>query len=199
MEVVSDSSTRQEIEFHPEGRRFVDIDHLFQQILSSKDHGSCGCNITNMFIFQEKRRGLSSTIQLKCRMCNIILDINTDKQVDSQINDAATLGIITSGIGYSTAEEFLSVLDVPFMDSKKFLTCQNYIADTIHKTLWNQIAENGIKEAELAKLNGDVDSEGIPNITVIVDGAWSKRSYNINYNALSGVVSILLKSKLSKG
>lgn len=39
---------------------------------------------------------------------------------------------------------------------------------------------------------GDVDEEdGIPFIKVVVDGSWSKRSYNKNYSALSGVSSIV--------
>ena len=50
--------------------------------------------------------------------------------------------------------------------------------------------EAGKEEAELAKQCGDVRN-GIPVITVIVDGAWSKRSYKTNYNALSGVASII--------
>lgn len=47
----------------------------------------------------------------------------------------------------------------------------------------------GKEERDLAIQNGHVDDDGIPYITVVVDGAWSKRSYGHNYNALSGVVS----------
>lgn len=49
----------------------------------------------------------------------------------------------------------------------------------------------GNKEAEIAKKEGHVNENGVPLITVIADGAWSKRSYKSGYNALSGVVSIL--------
>lgn len=38
--------------------------------------------------------------------------------------------------------------------------------------------------------NGGVNENGVSMITVIADGAWSKRSYRTNYNALSGVVSM---------
>lgn len=37
---------------------------------------------------------------------------------------------------------------------------------------------------------GNVDEDGVPYITVYVDGGWSKRSYGHSYNALSGTVSI---------
>lgn len=45
------------------------------------------------------------------------------------------------------------------------------------------------EEARLAIEHGDVNKNGVPMITVVADGAWSKRSYRSNYNALSGVVS----------
>jgi len=48
------------------------------------------------------------------------------------------------------------------------------------------------EEAKIAYENGDISKDGIPMISVVVDGAWSKRSYRSNYNALSGVVSKLL-------
>lgn len=49
----------------------------------------------------------------------------------------------------------------------------------------------GEEEAKLAKENGHIDKDGTPCITVIADGAWSKRSYKTNYNALSGVAVII--------
>jgi hypothetical protein len=44
----------------------------------------------------------------------------------------------------------------------------------------------------LARIHGEGDSDGTPKIIVIADETWSKKSYNVNYNALSGVVSILI-------
>lgn len=46
------------------------------------------------------------------------------------------------------------------------------------------------EEKRLAIENSDLDLKGRPKIAVIADGAWSKRSYRTNYNALSGVVSL---------
>ncbi|KAJ8875570.1 hypothetical protein PR048_023466 [Dryococelus australis] len=56
----------------------------------------------------------------------------------------------------------------------------------------------GEEEAALATQAGDLDDDGIPVIAVVTDGAWRRRSYGTNYNALSGVlyfistVSVLL-------
>lgn len=45
--------------------------------------------------------------------------------------------------------------------------------------------EAGKEERQLALEREDVDKDGIPFITVIADGAWSKSSYRTNYNAPS--------------
>lgn len=55
----------------------------------------------------------------------------------------------------------------------------------------DEIKLAGIEEAKLAKQNGKVDDQGRALVTVVADGAWSKRSYKTNYNALSGVASII--------
>lgn len=47
----------------------------------------------------------------------------------------------------------------------------------------------GKVEYRLAVENGDVDSDGTPYITVILDGGWSKRSYGHGFSANSGTVS----------
>lgn len=47
----------------------------------------------------------------------------------------------------------------------------------------------GKEEYKLALENGSVDNDGIPLITVILDGGWSKRSYGHNFSANSGAVS----------
>lgn len=50
----------------------------------------------------------------------------------------------------------------------------------------------GKEEAALAVMENNVNEKGIPSlITVMADGAWSKRSYKSGYNAFSVVVSIL--------
>lgn len=47
----------------------------------------------------------------------------------------------------------------------------------------------GKEERNLALESGNVDKDGIPLITVILDGGWSKRSYGHNFSANSGAVS----------
>ena len=48
----------------------------------------------------------------------------------------------------------------------------------------------GKEEKRLAEERGDFH-EGVPAITVIVDGGWSKRSHHHSYNTKSGVAIII--------
>jgi len=56
---------------------------------------------------------------------------------------------------------------------------------------FNAMINAGKEESALAIMENNVNEKGIPLITMLADGAWSKRSYKSGYNALSGVVSIL--------
>lgn len=53
------------------------------------------------------------------------------------------------------------------------------------------------EEEERAKEKGHLDPDGLPYITVYLDGGWSKRSYGHNYNAASGVVSHISTHKIA--
>ncbi|KAK4882011.1 hypothetical protein RN001_005330 [Aquatica leii] len=55
----------------------------------------------------------------------------------------------------------------------------------------NDMEAAGKKEHQIAVEKGCVDSDGIPWISVYLDGGWSKRSYGHNYNAASGVAVII--------
>ena len=52
--------------------------------------------------------------------------------------------------------------------------------------------EAGVAEKELAFQRGDLH-HGVPAITVVADGGWSKRSHRHSYNARSGVAVIFGK------
>ncbi|KAK9721311.1 hypothetical protein QE152_g21589 [Popillia japonica] len=123
-------------------------------------------------------------------MCNVIQSICTQhpNPDDIDINKAISLGIISSGTGYSRCNELFACINAPFMSGKTFLIQQEQLGDVIHETALKVMEEAGREEAELAREKGDVDGDGTPCVTVVADGAWSKRSYNVNYNAASGVV-----------
>lgn len=94
------------------------------------------------------------------------------------------------GQGYSQLEDLCCSLDMPCMSNDTYSRHKTIVDEAIHKSSWESMEMAAREESEIAKAEGRVDSKGIPEITVIVDGAWCKRSYRTNYNALSGVVRI---------
>ncbi|XP_044753602.1 uncharacterized protein LOC123313011 [Coccinella septempunctata] len=58
------------------------------------------------------------------------------------------------------------------------------------KMLENMLQAGG-EEKKIAIAKGNINADGTPFITVIVDGGWSKRSYGHGFNAASGVGVII--------
>jgi len=64
-----------------------------------------------------------------------------------------------------------------------------FIFQICQDSLYEQLESAGKMEKELAMEAGNIDEDGVPFITVYLDGGWSKRSYGHSHNAASGVVS----------
>lgn len=109
------------------------------------------------------------------------------------INAAIVTAIVNTGQGFTNLEQFSSILDMPCMSNKTYQKYHQFLSKQTENTAWESIELAGKEEARLAVENGDINCDGIPMITVVADGAWSKRSYKHNYNAPSGVVSIIYK------
>lgn len=56
------------------------------------------------------------------------------------------------------------------------------MSDCMHQLLTEKMIVAGEEEKKLAMARGDFH-QGIPAITVVVDGGWSKRSHKHSYNA----------------
>lgn len=97
------------------------------------------------------------------------------------------------GIGHIQLSELMSFLEISKLSDRSYLKIQNTVADTIHDTAWDEMKQAGEEEQKITLECGDVDVDGIPIITVVADGQWSKRSYRTKYNALSGAVSYIYK------
>lgn len=174
------------------GKRIVEIIHFVNELQSLNTHSPFGCTLSDMEIISEKRCGLISNFKFKCKMCNFTKMISTEKNNNSiSSNTAAVIGITKIGCGYTNMEEFFSTLNIPCMSSNTFLREQNIISEYWEQTAIEEMELAAMEERALAIERGDIDEEGIPLLTVVVDGSWAKRSYRTNYSSLSGVVSFV--------
>lgn len=128
---------------------------------------------------------------MKCRMCNYSEIVWTESLQSGIMNSntAAVAGIMTIGGGFTNMEEFFSCLNIPSMSQNKFIKEQETLSDAWEATALKEMELAALEEKNLAIQRGDVDSDGTPLITVVVDGSWAKRSYKTNFASLSGVVS----------
>lgn len=178
-----------------QGRRLFDVQFLFKQIKElSKHDGLFNCGIGDMNVIKEARKGFMSNFTLKCRVCGLTRDISTEKQEndDLSINLALPMATISTGIGYSQLDEICSTIEMPMVSNKSYQRFHETVSEKIRGTAWKSMEIAAKEEYDLAVKEGFVDKDGIPYITVVTDGAWSKRSYNVNYNAASGVVRYIL-------
>ena len=96
---------------------------------------------------------------------------------------------MTTGGGLNRLNATLALLDVPGMYKRMFAATEALLGMEMMKQLATSMQKVATKEREHA-ISMNSYHQGIPAITVVVDGGWSKRSHKHSYNAKSGVAVI---------
>ena len=99
---------------------------------------------------------------------------------------------MSTGGGHAQLQETMSVFGVPVMTKKSFIRTEKDRGEWWRMRLNESMIEAGKEEKRLAEERGDYHN-GVPAITVVVDGGWSKHSHKHTYNAKSGVGIIIGK------
>lgn len=172
------------------GRRIVDIQHIFNTIATIKHH-PFDCTFLNLRLIKEIQSGFLSEFHFICEICYKEEVVRTEPFTDElvPINLAIVASTVHNGQGFSNIEQFSASLNMPCMSNPTYQKLHEEVGEKMKCIAWDATEEAAKEEAKIALENGDVSKDGIPMISVVVDGAWSKRSYRSNYNALSGVVS----------
>lgn len=159
------------------------------KLKSIADHKSLfNCGLSSIEVVSEHQTGLYSRLDLQCLLCKKKFEIAT---TDQDINKEAVAGIMASGGGYVQLRQVTSAIELTEINEKRYLKIQDEIADEWEKTAWDEMKKAGEIEREAALKKGRVNKDGIPMIDVIVDGCWSRRSYQTNYAANSGCATII--------
>jgi len=101
-------------------------------------------------------------------------------------NFAAVWGQMATGGGFNSLQESMSIVGVPVMSKWSFIQTEQQTSREWWATLPESMKAAGREEKQHA-------IEGVPAISVIVDGGWSKCTHKHSYNALSGVGVIIGK------
>ena len=145
------------------------------------------------------RDGLASIVCARCEGCHAFIQLETSRKIAGrggrqrwEINLAGVWGQMSTGGGHNTLEETMAVLGVSVMSKRSFTHTERQIGEWWREELQKSMVEAGREEKQLAVARGDYH-QGVPAITVVVDGGWCKRSHKHSYNALSGVGIIVGK------
>lgn len=161
------------------------------QILNSKIHSpGLGCSFMNVELINEIKKGFETTWVFKCKMCNLLTTIESEKKdLDYvPINKAIINGTYAIGIRFTQLAEFTACLDIPCMAPSTYIKYSDVLSEDIEASAWNVMKQAGMEEKRLALEANDVD--GLPMCPVIAVGQWCKKNYKTKYDAFSGAVSI---------
>ncbi|XP_077285484.1 uncharacterized protein LOC143910762 [Arctopsyche grandis] len=191
IEAEADNPDETDIHEQLEGRRIVDIKYLFSA-LSKIKHEHTNCTLSDLNFVKEIRKGFLSEYVFRCRMCLAKETVySEDPKLQVSANTAFVEGIVCTGNGYSQLNEICGVINMPCMSRGTYTSIEQHLAPTIEECAFDEMIVAGEEEKRLAILNGDIDEEGYPLLTVIADGSWAKRSYKSGFSSLSGAACIV--------
>ncbi|XP_078329794.1 uncharacterized protein LOC144624228 [Crassostrea virginica] len=142
--------------------------------------------------------GLASTIGVLCQGCNQMIKHDTSKRLNClhskkyDVNVRAVWGSMVTGNGCDHLNELFGTLNSPGLRQGTFTTIEEEISEMWRSVLEEEMLAAGEEERRLAIQNNEYH-QGVPYITVIADGGWSKRSHKHTYNASGGVAIIIGK------
>lgn len=176
-----------------EGNRLVDIDFYTRKLLVLQQRHSqkCTCGLLQP-VREEKlqKKGFVSTIVLMCNMCDLKINISTQK-CENVLDQSIVLGTIASGNTFTSMSDIAASMDLPLMSESNFREIQTTMYTTFNNELLLSMKKHGEEEKRIALNKGHINKDGIPFISVYVDGGWAKRSYGHTYNANAGTAVII--------
>ncbi|KAF2888013.1 hypothetical protein ILUMI_18160 [Ignelater luminosus] len=154
--------------------RIVDIDFFIKQTKKLHLHGSTYTMGRKQFQ-KELKNGVTSILYYHCDNCEKTITLSSHPK-EAKINCDFVWGSTAISIGKGKAEELFSVIDMSTPSSRFYRKLENDVGRVWEMQLQSEIKKGTDEERKLAIEAGDI-KEGIPFITVIVDGGWAKHSY----------------------
>ncbi len=139
-----------------------------------------------------QRLGLASILRSTCLGCGKWFSFCTSPKVKGkgkerfEINLRAVWAEMSTGGGSARLNETTATLGMPGLKKCTFSDIENQIGQWWGEILQKEMIEAGMEERRRAVERNDYH-EGVPAITVIIDGGWSKMAHKHSYNAPGGV------------
>ncbi len=185
-----------------EGCRIINLDQLAKHVHTLTLHAATcdGCrqkaqsNEEAIKLHGEvSREGLASLLCASCCGCNKQWQLGTSAKVKGptgnkrwEVNLSAVWGQMATGGGAQPMNQFLSTIGIPGLPPSTFTMIEEQIGLWWKVILEEDMIKAGQEEKAIAEREGRY-FQGVPSVTVIADGGWSKRSHKHSYVAYSGV------------
>ena len=146
----------------------------------------------------ERRFGLATVLYIRCTSCRKLFKIESCERLVNHggkrwaVNVGAVWGQLVTGGGSAHLKELMAYMDVPSLSKQTFKSTEELLGKAWNNQLISEMEAAGREERMLAVERKDYHN-GVPAVTVVVDGGWSKRSHKHSYNAKSGVAVIIGK------
>lgn len=180
-------------------RYIMDAVHFYQEILQlyndhKKVESSCHINHWKLKPDTIRPYGLTTRFTFECQNCFhkefVFSEAHEEDTMD--INTAVVAATLSTGIGLTQIEQIFAGMAVHCMTDKMYTEKQSSICqDIFAKATEKSMREAAEEERKLAIKRGDVTKEGIPYITVIIDGSWLKKTYGTHWNSCAGTAVII--------
>ena len=129
---------------------------------------------------------MASTLCCPCTGCHQDFNFSTSYKVQGmtggkcwETNLAAVWSQMCTGGGHAPLAETMAVLGVQTMSRQSFMSTERKICEWWRDLFEESMTLAGKEEKEIAIANNSYH-QGVPAVTVIVDGGWSKRTHNIH-------------------
>lgn len=114
------------------GNRVVNLGYVLDWALSLQTNHNQICTGGRIYLSNEVKNGLESTLIFKCSMCSKIIEKTTDvpsKKNKSSKNIGAVWGIMISGSCHRQLEQMLTTLNVPAITFRKFAKIEKLLGE----------------------------------------------------------------------
>ena len=183
------------------GNRIINLDELQKYVCEISMH-SATCEGARSValndgspvkLVSEERNGFYVVLKSKCVGCDKVFQLKNSEEITTEtgnkihdINVRGVWGSMVSGGGCSKLAESMGTMGVPSVHNAKYSQIEHQIGQW-----WGEVLEEEMKKAGEEERQHAIETnsffEGVPAVTIVCDGGWSKRSHKHSHNAMAGV------------
>ena len=197
-------SVEDEFEIVQKNCNFIMQSELFMSLIYMVARcPDCVANV-NIEHLVNNKMGFAQYFLISCVACPWEIKFCSDKECEKveegsgrkgfEVNRRSIVAFRENGLGFTGMETFCRCMNMPPPMSK---TTFEEISCSIHNAYVNASQEsmdkaaNETKTKSIANDSGNVDKDGITNVSVSGDGAWQKRGFS----SLNGVMTLISNGK----